>query len=120
MTSATNLNQQADTADFELFIEQELRGRSGPDRAELEHYLRTHPGDDIRDWKHGSTRDLLNPQETDCYMPSSGKTEYVRALATRELARRLPREVRQAAGQDDALAWNELARRYRPRQAGER
>lgn len=120
MTSLHNPTEQADAADFELFIQQQLRERTGDERSEMERYLRANPGHDLRDWKHGSSRDVLNPNTTDSWMPDRGKAEYVRAVATSELARRLPQEVRQAAGRDPALAWSSIVRRYRRRQAGER
>ncbi|GGE21904.1 hypothetical protein GCM10011529_30650 [Polymorphobacter glacialis] len=120
MKSQHSPTDQADAADFDLFVQQQLGQRTGDERSEIERYLRANPGNDMRDWKHGSSRAVLNPNVTDSWMPDRGKAEYVRAIATSELARRLPQEVRQAASRDPNLTWSSIARRYRVRQAGER
>lgn len=108
---------QADRADFEAYIAAELRGRSGEERADAEAYLRTHPGMSIRDWKaKGYPMSLGEPGEDEW---ADLDADQVRAAATRQPARLLARNVRQAAGRDPSLVWNPLARRYRRRLPGE-
>lgn len=102
-----------DLDDFEAFIAEALRGRTGTERAEVERYLRDHPGEDIRDWKGKCDRWHLPQAKPEEQPWETLSLAHVRALATRELARRLPRNIRQAAARDPCLIWNELARRYR-------
>jgi hypothetical protein len=108
---------EADRADFETYIAAELRGRSGTERTEAEAFLRANPGMSVRDWKgKGFPMSLGEPDQEDW---SDLDPDQVREAATRQPARLLARNVRQAAGRDPSLVWNPLARRYRRRVAGE-
>lgn len=102
-----------DLADFEAFIDAALRGRTGAERLDLEQYLRSHPGHTVRDWKGKGDPHFLCPDETDEPSWDRLNTAQVQEVATREVARNLPRNVRQAAARDACLIWSSLARRYR-------
>jgi hypothetical protein len=108
----------ADLADFEQYIADQLRGRGETECADLEAYLRRFPGHSVADWKGKS---MCPPLDAAPYHRpwSKLKAEEVREAATRAIARDLPRNVRQAAGRDPALIWNEYARKYRLRMPGD-
>ena len=100
-----------DIADFEVYIARQLGDRPEPTRSEIERYLRRHPGHTIRDWKGKGDPDYLRPDHPREESWHKLKVLEVRALATTEIARCLPANVRQAAARDPALIWNPLARR---------
>lgn len=105
---------EADRADFDAYIAGQLRGRSGPEREEVEGFLRAHPGSAARDWKgKGCEAPALDQADEAPWFDL--READVRALATATVARLLPRNVRQAAGRDASLIWNPLARKYRLR-----
>jgi hypothetical protein len=106
-----------DCADFEQFIAGQLRNWIGTERKEIESYLRRSPGHTVRDWKGKGDPDFLPPSErSECDWNQLPRDD-VREIATINIARDLPANVRQAAARDPALIWNPLARRYRFRQS---
>jgi hypothetical protein len=104
----------ADLADFEQYISGQLRGWGEPERSDLEAYLRRFPGHSVADWKAKSVCPPLDAEPH--HLPWwKLKAEEVREVATRTIARDLPRNIRQAASRHPDLIWNPLARKYRQR-----
>jgi hypothetical protein len=113
---------QEEIADWEEFLTgQVLRARAdGNDDVHIEQFLRSNPGTDYADFF-----EYLSGEFYRCRPPSLPQPDevpwqeldrdVVRRLATEKLARRLPANVRQAAGRDAALIFNPLSRRHRLR-----
>ncbi len=111
--------EQANLADLEEYITRQIDNMAEPDRSDFANYLRTHPGHSMRDWKGKSVGRFLCGAALGEKLWSTLKPLAVRQQATRELARQLPLNVRQAAARDPELVWNPLARKYRLRVPGD-
>lgn len=111
-------HSSADLDDFEQYIARQTRGRDGSDRDDLEAFLRAFPGLSVGDWKGKGLEAPMDawPWEKPW---QKLKAAEVRDAATRTIARDLPRNIRQAAGHDSGLIWNNYARKYRLRLASD-
>ena len=90
-----------------------------PDQASLAAYLAAHPNMTARDFK-GKGFDAFHPFDKDYVAPGelpwhTLDPEQVRAAATSEKARFLSKAVRQAAGRDPELVFDDLTGSYRRR-----
>jgi hypothetical protein len=108
-----------DLADFEAYIAAQTDHMLEPDSSDCQSYLRSHPSDSMRAWKGKSDSRCLPGATPDEKPWQSLKPVMVREMATNNLARHLPHNVRQAAAHDPELVWNPLARKYRQRQPGD-
>lgn len=104
-----------DIADFEAFVAGQIDGWCEPERSDLEQYLRAQPGRSVRDWK-AKASPCPAPMEPGELAWARLHVSDVREAATQNVARELPRSVRQAAGRDRGLIWNQLAAKYRLRE----
>lgn len=102
-----------DIEDREAHIARVVAGRdSQPDFADLPDYLRRNPGHTVRDYKGKGPVVPIAAEPREKHWQKL-KADEVRATATTQSARDLPRNVRQAAARDPGLIWNPLARKYR-------
>jgi hypothetical protein len=117
----------AEITDWELFVRDQLAATPQTTRIdEIEAFMRANPGTDSEDyWDYELERyvtcdgrvvfcPLSPPDETEVPWDRLDRA-MVRRLATSSLARRLPHNVRQAAGRDAGLMFNHLSRRHRLR-----
>ncbi len=117
----------AEVTDWELFVRDQLDAARGAARLdEIEAFMRANPGTDCEDfWDYELERyvtcdgrvvfcPLSPPDESEPPWDQLDR-QLVRRLATTSLARRLPHNVRQAAGRDAGLVFNHLSRRHRLR-----
>jgi hypothetical protein len=117
----------AEIMDWELFVQAQVRAAGQTTRLdEIESFMRANPGTDCEDfWDYQTERYVtwdgrvvfcpLSPPDDDEVPWTHLDPALVRRLATSSLARRLPHNVRQAAGRDSTLLFNPLSRRHRLR-----